>query len=178
MTKYSGFQAKWCKTFVVLARLLSNSGCSNPYDNQVWSHTYQLLPIAAINTPVYGQRALGNTNFGLSKKLWYSMVSSTTSKPFCLLKHNGQQSRISNLTYLSNLTHWNCCLWSQDPWEHKSLLVKSDCLLIELMLSDWEMDNFSQYCCPNSVKPVNRQVMDVIDWALNVGEPKSIIFKK
>ena len=40
------------------------------------------------------------------------------------------------------------------------------------------MDNFSQYCCPNSVKPVNRQVMDVIDWALNVSEPKSIIFKK
>ena len=102
---YSGFQAKWCKTFVVLARLLSNSGCSNPYDNQVWSHTYQLLPIAAINTPVYGHRALGNTNFGLSKKLWYSMASSTTSKPFCLLKHNRQQSRISNLTCLSNLTH-------------------------------------------------------------------------
>ena len=56
--QYSGFQAKWCKPFVVLARLLSHSGCSNPYGNQVWSHNLQLLPIAAIETPVYGHRTL------------------------------------------------------------------------------------------------------------------------
>ena len=41
-----------------LARLLSHSGCSNAYDNQVWSHNLQLLPIAAIETPVYGHRTL------------------------------------------------------------------------------------------------------------------------
>ena len=124
---YSWVQAKWCTSFVVLAHLLSHSGCSNAYDNHVWSHTHQLLPIAPTETPIYGHRTLGNTNFWLQKNLWYSMVSITTSKPFCLLKCIWQQSWISNPTYFIDLGHWNCCLWSQDSW-------KSDSIIIELML--------------------------------------------
>ena len=124
---YSRFQAKWCMTFVVLAQLLSHSGCPNVYDNHVWSHTHHLLPFAATEPPVYGHRSLGNTNFWLQKNLWYSMVSITTSKPFCLLKCIWQQSWISNPTYFIDLGHWNCCLWSQNSW-------KSDSIIIELML--------------------------------------------
>ena len=71
---YSRVQAKWCTSFVVLARLLSHSGCSNAYDNHVWSHTHQLLPIAPTETPIYGHRTLGNTNFCLRKKLWYYLA--------------------------------------------------------------------------------------------------------
>ena len=47
LTKYSGFQAKWCKLFLALARLLTHSGCYNACDINVWSHTHDILPIEA-----------------------------------------------------------------------------------------------------------------------------------
>ena len=44
--------------------LLLHSGCcSNAYDTKLGSHTYDILPVAATETIVYGHRSSGTTNF-------------------------------------------------------------------------------------------------------------------
>ena len=59
----------------VFWRLLSHSGCSNAYDNQVRSHTHDLLSIEVIKTHKYGLGKLMSTKVSFEKYLWYYVVS-------------------------------------------------------------------------------------------------------
>ena len=83
--KYSGFKAKVCTTFLALAWLLSLSACSNAYDSHLRSHTHDVLPIGATEINVYGHRTPENTKFGLSKKVWYSIVFSGVLWPYPMI---------------------------------------------------------------------------------------------
>ena len=67
---YSATEAKWCTAFVLLARLLSLSGCFIAHDTHVWSHTHHVLPIEANYTLKYGHRKLMKTKFSFEIKLW------------------------------------------------------------------------------------------------------------
>ena len=73
---YSARQLKWWSTFELLAWLLSHSGCSSAYDNQLGSYTHQTVPKEAIKTCTYGHSKLRNSNFSFEKKLWYFDISS------------------------------------------------------------------------------------------------------
>ena len=64
---YSRFQLDLCTAYLLLAQLLSLSGCSNAHDNQVWSHTHHVLPIEPLKTHTYGHSKLRNTNFRIEK---------------------------------------------------------------------------------------------------------------
>ena len=75
-TPYSARQLKWWSTFELLAWLLSHSGCSSAYDNQLGSYMHQTVPKAAIKTCTYGHSKLRNSNFSFEKKLWYFDISS------------------------------------------------------------------------------------------------------
>ena len=65
---YSGVQAKLCMTLLALARLISLSACSNAYFTNLWSHTHNVLTIAATEIIVYGHRTPENTKFCFLKK--------------------------------------------------------------------------------------------------------------
>ena len=54
-------------TFLLIARLLSHSGCSNAYDNQVWSQPQHISPIEVIKTHKYGQGKPRNTKVSIRK---------------------------------------------------------------------------------------------------------------
>ena len=82
---YSGFKAKVCMTFSALAWLLSLSACSNASDSHLRSHTHDVLPIGATEINVYGHRTPENTNFCLSKKVWYSIVFSEVLWPYPMI---------------------------------------------------------------------------------------------
>ena len=69
MTTYSATEAKWCTAFVLLARLLSLSGCFIAHDTHVWSHTHHILPIEAKEILKYGHRKLMKTKFSFEIKL-------------------------------------------------------------------------------------------------------------
>ena len=82
---YSGFQAKVCTTFLALAWLLTCSACFNAYDSHLRSLTHDVLPIGATKIDVYGHRNPENTNFCLSKKVWYSIVFSGVLWPYLMI---------------------------------------------------------------------------------------------
>ena len=44
LSSYSARQLKWWSTFELLAWLLSHSGCSSAYDNQLGSYMHQTVP--------------------------------------------------------------------------------------------------------------------------------------
>ena len=50
--------------------------------------------------------------------------SSTFSKPFWLLQCIWQPCMVPYPSIITNCSHWNPCIWSQDSWKHKFLLVK------------------------------------------------------
>ena len=57
-----------------------------------------------------------------------------TSKHFWLLQSIWHQTRVTYLWCIANCSHWNHCMWSQELWEHKFLVLKKVLLFYRSML--------------------------------------------
>ena len=57
-----------------------------------------------------------------------------TSKPFWLLQSPWHHIRVTYLWCIANCSHWNHCIWSQELWEHKFLVLKKVLLFYRSML--------------------------------------------
>ena len=63
--------------------------------------------------------------------------SSMTYKSFCLFQCIWHQTRVIYPWYITTCSHLNYCIWSQDPREHKFLLLKKVWYSLDLRLSEW-----------------------------------------
>ena len=57
-----------------------------------------------------------------------------TSKPFWLLQSPWHHIRVTYLWCIANCSHWNHCIWSQELWEHKFLVLRKVLLFYRSML--------------------------------------------
>ena len=59
-----------------------------------------------------------------------------TSKHFWLLQSTWHQIWVTYLWCIANCSHWNHCIWSQEVWEHKCLVLKNGMLFYRFMV-EW-----------------------------------------
>ena len=57
-----------------------------------------------------------------------------TSKHFWLLQCIWHLTRVTYPWFITNCSHWNHCIWSQELWEHKFLDLKKVLLFYRSML--------------------------------------------
>ena len=78
-----------------------------------------------------------------------------TSKPFWLLQCIWHQTRVTYLWCTTTCSHQNHCIWSQELWEHKFLVLKNGllfcrsmvewvCLLHKMIIKDLKMLQMKQ----------------------------------
>ena len=59
-----------------------------------------------------------------------------TSRHFWLLKCIWHQTRVTYPWCFTTCSHWNHCIWSQELWEHKFLVLKNG-LLFYRSMAEW-----------------------------------------
>ena len=117
---------------------------------------------------------------GRTIKLYITFVPIIrTSKHFWLIQCIWHQTRVTYLWCTTTCTHNNHCIWSQELWEHKFLVLKNGllfcrsmvewvCLLHKMIIKDLKMLQMKQ-------KTTEGWLIVYMDWLITVIKPLIVI---